>query len=87
MILNKIINQKKIILKLIKNLKKKRTMEFIRNLKEFGNIFKLEKDIKKNFDGNRDFYYIVKEIENELEKVRDTDDKVPIVVEYIERNF
>lgn len=62
-------------------------MEFIRNLKEFGNIFKLEKDIKKNFDGNRDFYYIVKEIENELEKVRDTDDKVPIVVEYIERNF
>ena len=76
-------------LEIDKNFKKneKRTLEYIRNLKEFKKLFKKESKIRINFHGNRDFYYIIKGIANELENLGDSDDKVPIIIEYIERNF
>ena len=79
----------KIFIEIDKSWKKneKRSLEFIKNLKVFMNLFKKEKKIRKEFHGNRDFYYIIKGIANELENLGDADDKVPIVVEYIERNF
>ena len=72
-----------------KNLKKneKRSFEFIKELKDYKYLYKLENEIKIDFHGNRDFYYIIKGIANELDKLGETDDKVKIVIEFIERNF
>ena len=50
---------------------------------------KKENKIRKDFHGNRDFYHLIKETAYELGKSTESTDeeKVKIIVKYIERNF
>ena len=66
----------------------KRQFEYIKQDKIFIDIKKKEKKIKIDFHGNRDFYNLIKGIAIELKSGDITDDdKVSIVIKYIERNF
>ena len=71
------------------NKREKRQFEVIKKLKEFKDLLKKDEKIRKDFHGNRDFYNIIKGIAIELGKLGDTNDeeKVPIVIKYIERNM
>ena len=61
----------------------------IKELKEFKDLLKKDNKIRKDFHGNRDFYNLVKGIAIELGRLGDTNDeeKVPIIIKYIERNI
>jgi len=63
--------------------------ESIKELPEYKQFLKKENKIRKDFHGNRDFYYLIKGIANALGGLGDSNDneKVPIVIKYIERNF
>ena len=67
----------------------KRTFEDIKGDELYKYFFKKENLIKKDFHGNRDFYNLIRGIAIELAKAGDINDneKVPIIVHYIERNF
>jgi len=71
--------------------KKMQTKQFesIKELPEYKQFLKKENKIRKDFHGNRDFYYLIKGIANALGGLGDSNDneKVPIVIKYIERNF
>ena len=72
-----------------KNEREKRSFESIKELKEFKDLLKKEDKIRKDFHGNRDFYNLIKGIAIELGKLGDSNDndKVLIIIKYIERNF
>jgi hypothetical protein len=58
--------------------------------KDFANLLKKEKRIKSEFHGNRDFYNIIKGVAIEGSKLNNIADEiqiVPIINNYIERNF
>ena len=62
----------------------------IEGQKEFKKMIKSEKKIKAEFHGNRDFYNIIKGIAKEganLNNILDEAQIVPIIENYIERNF
>ena len=82
-----IIGKEKEIIK--ENQREKRQFESIKKLDEFNNLLKKENKIRKDFHGNRDFYNLIKGIAIELGKLGDVNnnDKVPIIIKYIERNF
>ena len=64
---------------------------FIKELKEFKDLFMKENKIKKDFHGTRDLLSLIKGIAKEFGKLGDSDinnnDKILIIVNYIERNF
>ena len=66
-----------------------RSFEEIKCSKQFKDLLKKENKIRKDFHGNRDFINLIKGIAIELARLGDINDneKVPIVVQYIERNF
>ena len=53
---------------------------------EFQKLFKKDKMVNEDFHGNRDFYFLVKGITNELNENNNTDLN-EVVSKYIERNF
>ena len=67
----------------------KRTFAEIKKTKDFINLLKKEKKIKKDFHGNRDFYNLIRGIAIELRESGDSTDseKSTIATKYIERNF
>ena len=66
----------------------KRQFEFIKGLKEFTDLMKKENKIRKDFHGIRDFYHLIRGIAIELKSGDLTDnEKVAIIIKYIERNF
>ena len=67
----------------------KRPFEEIKNTKEFKKLMQKEDKIRKDFQGNRDFYNLIKGVANDLSKLGDCTDKekIDIIIEYIERNF
>ena len=66
----------------------KRQFEFIKGLKEFTDLMKKENKIRKDFHGIRDFYNLIRGIAIELKSGDLTDnEKVAIIIKYIERNF
>ena len=69
--------------------REKRSFEEIKELKEFKDLLKKENKFQKDFHGNRDFYNLIKGIAIELRRLGDSNDndKVQIIVKYIERNF
>ena len=70
--------------------REKRQFEFIKQLKEFKNLFIKENKIRKDFHGNRDFYNLIKGIAIEFGRLgmdNEENDKLQIIEEYIERNF
>ena len=69
--------------------REKRQFEVIKELKEFKDLLKKDNKIRKDFHGNRDFYNLIKGIAIELGGLGDTNDeeKVPIIIKYIERNI
>ena len=69
--------------------KEKGQFNTIKKKKEFITLYKKEKKIKIDFHGNRDFYNLIKGIAIELRKLGDlsNEDKVQIIIKYIERNF
>ena len=71
------------------NQREKRQFDAIKKEKIFKDLFKKDDKIKKDFHGNRDFYNLIKGIAIELGKLGDTNDeeKVPIIIKYIERNI
>ena len=77
--------------------RKKRNWDLIK-LKQFGDIkeealfkelMKKENKIRIDFHGNRDFYHLIKGTAHDLGKSTESTDeeKVKIIVKYIERNF
>ena len=57
---------------------------------KYRDLFNKEKKIKKEFHGNRDFYYIIKGVAIEGSKLNNISDEsqiIPIIENYIERNF
>ena len=57
---------------------------------EYKDLYNTEKKIKKDFHGNRDFYNIIKGVAIEGSKLNNISDEnqiVPIIENYIERNF
>ena len=73
-----------------KNVKiEKRQFDIIKDLKEFKDLLIKDEKIRKDFHGNRDFYNLIKGIAIELGRLGDTNDeeKVPIIIKYIERNL
>ena len=68
--------------------RERRQFDFIRREKEFKDLYKKEKKIRKDFHGNRDFYNIIRGIATDLKSLDITDkEKVEIIIKYIERNF
>jgi len=68
--------------------REKRQFEFIKGLKEYTDLMKKENKIRKDFHGNRDFYNLIRGIAAELKSGDSTDnEKVTIIIKYIERNF
>ena len=68
--------------------REKRQFEDIKGLKEFTDLLKKENNIRKDFHGNRDFYNLIRGIAIELKSGDSTDnEKVSIIIKYIERNF
>ena len=67
----------------------KRQFDIIKDLKEFKDLLIKDEKIRKDFHGNRDFYNLIKGIAIELGRLGDTNDeeKVPIIIKYIERNL
>ena len=68
----------------------KRQFEYIKELKEFKDLYKKENKIRKDFHGNRDFYNLIKGIAIEFGRLgsdHNDDDKLSIIEKYIERNF
>ena len=58
--------------------------------KEFKDLFKKEKRIRRDFHGIIDFYNLIKGIAIEFERLEndsDENDKLSIIEKYIERNF
>ena len=70
-----------------KEIEESTDFKFIKDDKKFQNLLKKENKIRKNFHGNRDFYYIIKGIAYELENLEEDEKKVAIIIRYIERNF
>ena len=72
-----------------KKIIEKKQFESIKESKEYQQYLKKENKIRKDFHGNRDFYYLIKGIANALGGLGDSNDneKVPIIIKYIERNF
>ena len=71
------------------NQREKRQFEVIKELQKFKDLLKKDDKIRKDFHGNRDFYNLIKGIAIELGRLGDTNDeeKVPIIIKYIERNI
>ena len=71
------------------NKPEKNQFSFIQNSKEFKKLLKQDSNIKKDFHGNRDFYYLIKGIAYDLGGNGESDDsnKVSIIIKHIERNF
>jgi len=71
------------------NQREKRQFEVIKELQKFKDLLKKDNRIRKDFHGNRDFYNLIKGIAIELGRLGDTNDeeKVPIIIKYIERNI
>ena len=70
--------------------KEKREFESIKATKEFKKMLQKENKIRKDFQGNRDFYNLIRGIANDFAKLGDTTDnkeKIEIIIKYIERNF
>ena len=63
--------------------------DFIKKKKDFQDLMKKEKNIRIDFHGNRDFYYLIKGIAYDLGKLGDynDDEKIKIIIKHIERNF
>jgi len=61
------------------------TQKSLLNNKYYKNLYEKDKKVKVDFLGNRDFYYIIKGIANEMND-NNLDYKV-IIKKYIERNF
>ena len=73
-----------------KNYIKGKNFKEIQLDKEFIKKLKIEKNIKSEFHGNRDFYYIIKGVAKEVSKLTnifDPEKIVPKINDYIERNF
>ena len=72
-----------------KSIKEKRLFYSIKQSFEFKKLFKKEKKINTDFHGNLDFYYLIKGIAKEFAYIRNCsdEDKVKIIIHYIERNF
>ena len=85
--------KKLIVLKkfLIKNKEfKGKNLNEIESQQKYKDLFNKEKKIKKEFHGNRDFYNLIKGIAIEGSKLNNISDEsqiVPIIENYIERNF
>ena len=73
----------------IRNKREKRQFSSIKQEKEFKELLKKEDKININFHGNIDFYNLIKGIAKEFAKLGDycENEKVSIIVKYIERNF
>ena len=71
------------------NLIKLKPFRDIKEEKQFKVLMKKENRIRKDFHGNRDFYHLIKGTALELGKSNESTDeeKVRIIVKYIERNF
>ena len=69
--------------------REKRQFEVIKGLRKYKDLLKRDEKIRKDFHGNRDFYNLIKVIEIELGGLGDTnnEEKVPIIIKYIERNM
>ena len=67
----------------------KGTFQEISQEKEFKYLLKKENNIRIDFHGNRDFYYLIKGIAYALGKSGELGDadKVKIIIKFIERNF
>ena len=64
--------------------------EYIKELKEFKNLYKKDNRIRKDFHGIRDFYNLIKGIAIEFGRLgnySNNKDKIQIIEKYIERNF
>ena len=69
---------------------KKKSFGEIENDQEFIKLFKKDKIIKTEFHGNRDFYNIIKGVAiegNKLSSISEQTQIVPIINNFIERNF
>ena len=53
----------------------------------YEKLYKIDKKIKIDFHGNRDFYYLIKGIANELNEINESENNIEIIEKYIERNF
>ena len=72
------------------NLRKNKNFGEIENDQEYIKLFKIDKIIKTEFHGNRDFYNIIKGVAiegNKLSSISDQTQIVPIINKFIERNF
>ena len=69
-----------------KNLKEKEIFKTPFETKEFIKLYENDKKIKEEFHGNRDFYYLIKGIANEMNENNSSDYK-GIIKKNIERNF
>ena len=68
--------------------REKRQFDAIKQEEDFKYLMKKEKKIRIDFHGNRDFYNIIRGIAIDLKSGDITDqDKVAIIIRYIERNF
>ena len=67
----------------------KLNFDFIQHSKEFKDLMKKEHRIRIDFHGNRDFYYLIKGIANDIGDSGDFNDneKVLKIIKHIERNF
>ena len=66
----------------------KGNFNFIKEEKDFKNLMNKEKKIRNDFHGNRDFYYLIKGVANDLGLGDYSDiEKVNIIIRHIERNF
>ena len=68
---------------------KKKQFGDIKKEKLFKELMKKENKVRIDFHGNRDFYHLIKGTANDLGKSSESSDeeKVRIIVKYIERNF
>ena len=68
--------------------REKRQFGEIKDSKEYKDLMKKETKIRKDFHGNRDFYNLIRGIAIGLKSGDSTDnEKVSIIIKYIERNF
>jgi hypothetical protein len=88
-------NKNKVIIdgtkEIVEEKREKRQFDYIKNEKEFKRLLRKDTKIRKDFHGNRDFYNLIRSIANDLGRLGETNntdnDKVKIIIKYIERNF
>ena len=68
--------------------REKRQFGEIKRLKDFTDLLQKEEKVRKDFHGNHDFYNLIRGIAIDLKSGEFTDnEKVEIIIKYIERNF